>query len=312
MVRSSVLLSLLFVLTPLCTAQTFSGKKEVRLKSSLDGPNTGVAAEDHAPAIAGAELRAAADEVAPKVDPPPFDPDKILADAVQETLRDNQWKAPAAESPKQDDARSDPDRFNWKGAMSQSILFLGIQHTFRLTQHRTQRELGGPFFKDWVRSVKHLRGWDDGDSTLINYVAHPLQGGLTGRIFVNNSPRAQRAKFGSSEYWESRLKALVWSAAWSTQFELGPISEASIGNVGLRPVNGTTGMGYVDLVMTPTAGTGVVILEDAVDHYVLKNWIERKFGSRSILAKVFRSLLTPTTSFANILRGQFPWKRNDR
>lgn len=108
------------------------------------------------------------------------------------------------------------------------------------------------------------------------------------------------------------MKAMAWSAAWSTQFELGPVSEASIGNVGLKKVDGKTRMGFVDLVMTPTAGTGVVIAEDAVDKYVLKNWIERKFGSESILTKIFRSVLTPTTTFSNLLRGKVPWKRNDR
>ncbi|MCZ2391910.1 MAG: hypothetical protein LC113_12640 [Acidobacteria bacterium] len=218
---------------------------------------------------------------------------------------------PAGEDPQVD--FSSEGRFHWGSAFRESGLFLAIQHGFRLFQKRTTNELGGPFFRDWGRSVKGLRGWSDGDSFLINYVAHPLQGGVTGRIFINNSDRAKRLEFGTSkEYWKSRMKAMAWSAAWSTQFELGPVSEASIGNVGLKKVDGKTRMGFVDLVMTPTAGTGVVIAEDAVDKYVLKNWIERKFGSESILTKIFRSVLTPTTTFSNLLRGKVPWKRNDR
>lgn len=242
--------------------------------------------------------------------------------AAQRFGRHNEWREPLArrhadkakapDKNKKDDIDGDSDQFNWTGALAQSFIFLGIQHSFRLTQSRTQRELGGPFFKDWVRSVKHLRGWDDGDSAPINYIAHPLQGGVTGRIFVNNSKIARDAKFGSSDYWESRLKAFVWSAAWSTQFELGPFSEASIGNVGLHMKNGKSPMAFVDLVITPTTGTGVVILEDAVDNYILKNWLERKFQSNSFVVKIFRSLLTPTTAFSNILRGKVPWKRNDR
>ncbi len=206
----------------------------------------------------------------------------------------------------------DKEKFHWKPALIQSGIFLGIQHGFRLTEKRTQRELGGPFFRDWAQSVKNLRGWEDGDSIFINYVAHPLQGSLTGRIFVNNSDRAKKQEFGKSkEYWKSRFKAMIWSAASDIQFELGPISEASIGNVGLNKKNGYSTMAYVDLVVTPIAGTGVLIGEDAIDKYILKNWLERKNGSKTKI-KILRSILTPTTSFANILRGKVPWKRDNR
>jgi hypothetical protein len=105
---------------------------------------------------------------------------------------------------------------------------------------------------------------------------------------------------------------MAWSAVWSTQFEFGPLSEASLGNVGLNPKPGYSQMAYVDLVVTPVAGTGVVIGEDAIDKYILKNWLERKSGKRTVKIKLLRSLLTPTTSFSNLLRGKAPWKRDDR
>lgn len=207
----------------------------------------------------------------------------------------------------------DKHRFRWKAAVAQSLLFLGIQHSFRMTQKRTTSQLGGPFFRDWFRSVKSLHGWKDGDRPFINYIAHPLQGGVTGRIFINNSYKAKEADFGTSKaYWKSRLKALAWSAAWSTQFELGPLSEASIGNVGLTRRYGRHTMAWVDLVITPTLGTGVVVLEDMADKFLLKNWIEKKFGSHSFQSKLYRVLFTPTTAFANILRGKPPWKRDSR
>ncbi len=104
---------------------------------------------------------------------------------------------------------------------------------------------------------------------------------------------------------------MAWSAVWSTQFELGPVSEASLGNVGLRQKKGHSTMSWVDLVMTPVAGTGLVIAEDAVDKYFLKNGIERKTDNKFII-KISRSLFTPTTSIANMLRGKMPWKRNNR
>jgi len=207
----------------------------------------------------------------------------------------------------------DRDKFHWKPALIQSVSFLGIQHGFRMIQIKTRRELKGPFFNDWGKSIRSLRGWRDGDSWRTNYLAHPLQGSVTGRIFINNSDRARRQEFGKSkEYWESRFKAMLWSTIWSTQFELGPLSEATIGNVGLRKKNGYSTMAYVDLVITPTVGTGVVVGEDAIDKYILKNWFERKSGRLTTKIKILRSVLTPTTAFTNLLNGKVPWKRFDR
>ncbi len=204
------------------------------------------------------------------------------------------------------------EKFHWKPALIESGVFLGLQHGFRLTQEKTRRELGGPFFRDWGQSIKNLRGWEDGDDFFTNYIAHPGQGAITGRIFINNSDRAKKQEFGKSKkYWESRFKAMAWSAVWSTQFELGPISEANIGNVGLRQKNGHSTMAYVDLVMTPVAGTGLVIAEDAVDKYFLRNWLEKKTANKFII-RISRSLFTPTTSIANLLRRRPPWSRDNR
>jgi hypothetical protein len=205
------------------------------------------------------------------------------------------------------------EKFHWKPAIRQSLIFLTIQHSYRMTQEKTRRELGGAFFRDWAKSVKGLRGWRDPDSFFINYVLHPLQGGLTGRIFVVNSDRANRQEFGKSkQYWETRFKAFVWSTVWSTQFEFGPLSEASLGNVGIREKNGRSTMAYVDLVITPTLGTGVLVAEDAIDKYVLKNWLEKKFRRTSVIIKILRCLFTPTTAFSNVLRGKAPWQRDFR
>ncbi len=213
------------------------------------------------------------------------------------------------ENPSQID---DKERFHWKYALIESTVFLGFQHGFRMTQEKTRRELGGPFFRDWKQSVKNLRGWEDGDDFFTNYIAHPGQGAITGRIFINNSDRAKKQEFGKSKkYWEGRLKAMAWSAVWSTQFELGPISEATIGNVGLRQKNGHSTMAYVDLVMTPTAGTGLLIMEDAVDKYFLRNWLEKK-TSNKFVTRISRSLFNPTTSIANMLRLKTPWWRDNR
>ncbi len=100
----------------------------------------------------------------------------------------------------------DKEKFHWKPALIQSGIFLGIQHGFRITQKKTRQELGGPFFPDWARSVKRLRGWKDADSFFTNYVAHPLQGGLTGRVFVINSDRAKNQEFGKSNKYCEQIK----------------------------------------------------------------------------------------------------------
>jgi hypothetical protein len=180
-------------------------------------------------------------------------------------------------------------------------------------QKNTREGLRGPFFHDWLRSVKNLRGWNDGNSFFINYIAHTLQGGITGRIFVNNSELASTQEFGKSKhYWKSRFKALAWSTAWSGQFELGLLSEANIGNVGLKTKpSGHSGMAYVDLVVTPVIGTSLLVIEDAIDRYILRDRIEQH-GYRKRTIKILRSVLTPTTTVGNFLRIQVPWKRNNR
>ena len=123
---------------------------------------------------------------------------------------------------------------NWKGVFSQSMTFLTIEQGFRLgTQPGTRNALKGEFFDDWFTSVTATHGWGDADDFLTNYIGHPMKGSVTGHIFTQNDPRGRSREFSwESGYWSSRLKGTAWSALYSTQFELGPISEASIGNVG--------------------------------------------------------------------------------
>ncbi|MBA3634190.1 MAG: hypothetical protein H0W58_15480 [Acidobacteria bacterium] len=63
--------------------------------------------------------------------------------------------------------------------------------------------------------------------------------------------------------------------------------------------------------MTPVGGTGLVIAEDAVDKYFLRNWLEKKTANK-ITIRIFRSFFTPTTSIANLLRRRPPWSRDNR
>ena len=212
--------------------------------------------------------------------------------------------APAAAVPDAPDTIR-ADGFNWRGAVGQSLMFLGVQHGYAiLGQAKTRRALKGKFWNDYVDSVKSLRGWDDGGRFFTNYIAHPLQGSFNGFIYVQNSPQARREQFSmKSIYWQTRLKAMLWTTAWSTQFEIGPISQASIGNVGEK--NKQT---WEDIVVTPTLGTAMLVTEDALDQYLIKA-IERRTDNFYI--KIFsRMLLNPTRNFSNLLRFKAPWYRD--
>ena len=217
--------------------------------------------------------------------------------------------APSVEepAPRIDEESSGSGGFDWSAAAEQSFFFLTFQHSLRLTQDKTVRELEGPFFADYWQSVKNLKGWKDADPAFTNYVAHPMQGAVAGYIQIQNDPRGATLQFsGDPRYWKSRLRATAWSAIYSTQFELGLYSEASIGNVGMKP--GT--MGYVDLVVTPIGGLGWMVGEDALDRFLVEP-VERKWNNRRI-TRVLRVALSPTRSFANVLRFQKPWKRDSR
>jgi hypothetical protein len=212
--------------------------------------------------------------------------------------------AHSAPSEERDKTSLPAGRFQWRAALNQSLLFLSIQHSYALTQPKTRRDLGGNFLKDYARSVRSLHGWGDGGRFFTNYVAHPMQGSLLGFVQVQNDPSGSRRRFGgSSAYWRSRMKALAWSAAWSTQFEIGPVSQASIGNVGLHGKQT-----YVDLVMTPTAGLGLLLTEDALDRYVIER-IERRTTNRYVRI-LSRMALNPTRTGANLLRFKKPWHRD--
>ncbi len=195
--------------------------------------------------------------------------------------------------------------FDWSMAINQSLLFLGVQHGYAMTQPKTRHDLRGSFFKEYIRSVKSLHGWEDGGRFFTNYVAHPMQGSLFGFIQIQNDPKGMNLSFDNSNaYWRSRLKALAWSAAWSTQFEIGPVSQASIGNVGLHGKQT-----YVDLVVTPIGGFGWMVLEDLVDKNIIR-MIERRSSGNFYIKVVSRTFLNPSRSAANLLRFKTPWHRD--
>ena len=197
---------------------------------------------------------------------------------------------------------------NWAGLAWQSGVFLGVQHGFRLaTEAGTREAIKGPFFTDWGRSVGNMHGWSDGDPFYVNYVGHPMQGAVAGYIWTHNDRDYLGAEFGrNSYYWMSRLRATAFSWAYSALFEIGPVSEATIGNVqSVYPQ-----VGFVDHVVTPILGMGWMVAEDALDKYLIK-YIEARVESPAVRL-LTRGVLNPARSWANLMRLKVPWARDDR
>jgi hypothetical protein len=190
---------------------------------------------------------------------------------------------------------SEPEHFDWSAAAKETFSLLAIQHSFRLTQQKTRSELGGRFFGDWFDSVKNFQGWSDGDSFSTQYIGHPMQGAWAGYIQIENNPAGKKLEFNSSEYWQSRLKALGFAALYEIQWHLGPISEASIGHVGKK--DGT--LGASEFVTSPTGGFGIIVGEDWLDRHFIERWEE---GTHSLAKRrLYRTVLNPQRTFINCI-----------
>lgn len=215
----------------------------------------------------------------------------------------------AAKPPASDDpAVVAPARASWRGAVAPSIRLLMLQHATRIgIQAKTRNELGGDFVVDYLRSLHMPHTWRDGDGWAVNYIGHPIQGAAAGYVWLAKGGDAgHEPRLFTREYWASRGRATAWAAGYSLQFEVGPFSEASIGNVGMR--SGTTG--WTDHVMTPTGAFGLIVAEDAADRFVVMR-IESWTGNPLIRA-VCRMILNPSRSMSVVAQGQFPWYRPGR
>jgi hypothetical protein len=201
-----------------------------------------------------------------------------------------------------------PGPSTWKGAIADSLRLLLLEHASRVAfQDKTRRELSGNFFGDYKRSVRIPETWADGDSWAVNYVGHPIHGAAAGFIWLDHEDGSHDPALGFSKaYWTSRGRATAWAAMYSLQFEFGPLSEASIGNVGLRPR--TTG--WVDHVVTPAGALALMIAEDALDRHLIVR-VESWTGNRLARAMA-RMVLNPSRTLSNGAQGRAPWSRAGR
>jgi hypothetical protein len=223
------------------------------------------------------------------------------------------------------------ESFHWRRALTESFTFLVIEQAYVVHTdfNWVVIENGIPFnhyWRDYKQSLSAWvhSGWNDGDPNWFGYVGHPVQGALTGFIQIQNDPQGERLEFSKTKaYWWSRLKAGLWNAAYSTQWNLGPVSEVTVEKYGTKtraPWNydGSypcskhclTGVGQIDIVMTPLGGTGWLIGEDFLDAKVVR----RVEGSTQnhFLIDTTRCALNPIRGAANILHGKQPWYRASR
>lgn len=200
----------------------------------------------------------------------------------------------------------------WNPLLAQMLLFTTIENGLRMTEEKTRDKLSGPFFRDWMKSVSMLGGWDDRGKFFTNYVAHPMQGATAAFIYKNNDTRYNTLTFDAKDkrYWNMTGLALVFATVHGLQFEIGPYSEASLGNVGQAKEIGYSKMAWLDIVVTPTLGTGWAVGEDALDRYLIQ-WIESRSSHRAVYIPA-RILLNPIRSFSNVLRLKSPFYRDDR
>jgi len=192
-------------------------------------------------------------------------------------------------------------------AFLESGLFIVLMNGKRAAlEPRTQAGMKGPFFKDYWRSIKGSLKWKwkDGDDFFINYVRHPAEGATFAFIMRQNDPNSiDPVSCGfSKKYFKQSFKTVIFSAIGSTLFEIGPVSEASIGNVGYVKESG-----LVDFFVTPIVGVGFMIGQDLLDNYVIKK-LERKIHNQ-IFAATLRVVLNPSRTLENALAFKRPWYR---
>jgi hypothetical protein len=201
-----------------------------------------------------------------------------------------------------------PPSVDWKHLAGSSLLYLSFMNGFRIASEPSTRSAlfnNSPW--GYFNALGAMHGWSDGDSYYENYLGHPIQGAVSSYLWIHNDLRYRNVEFGASrQYWMSRFRAYVFAWAFSEQFEIGLISEASIGQIQRY----CCAYGFVDHVITPNLGMIWVVGGDAIDRYVTRR-IEDHTDSVALRAAV-RVGLNPPQGFANLMNLQYPWHRENR
>jgi len=245
-----------------------------------------------------------------KLSPSLFQPERSDADAraLSSPLVLNVDFAPEIESASSTLA-IDPTAAPPKQVTLRKMILYGLQLTFYehvmrvATQDFTRQQLKGEFWHEYVDSVHVPDKWNDKDSWQVNYIGHAISGGAYTRIWMDQrEPRNPT----TSQYVKSIGKALIYTTLFSIQYEMGPMSEASIGNVGINPHD----LGWNDYIWTPIGGVLWTMGEDAIDKYAL-TWVEKHVPFMMAKAAA-RMIANPSRMLANIGQNRTPWSRKDR
>ena len=211
-------------------------------------------------------------------------------------------------------------KFHWRPALFEQAEDLAVETFWNLGTNKWIwfSTTHGHWFQNWIHSDEGFifSRWNDSNPVLDDYVGHPMMGAIAMDIFVQNDPRGKTLEIENSRaYWNSRLWALLWSAVYSAQWKLGPVSEASFGNTGLHGYydhdakKWTNGTGSVGLVVTPVGGWLWAIAEDYTDKIIIRR-LDQRTGNSFYLFSM--SFLNPCRSFANLMRYRPPWYRDSR
>jgi hypothetical protein len=242
--------------------------------------------------------------------------------------KDTVSAAPAAPSPGHAVAQAPdhPGGIHWKSLMEQWWLNLMMEQTVRIAKEpKTRDALSGPFFHDWIHTVSVFQfgRWNDDDKFITSNLGHPAQGAIVAAIFWQNDDnvRFSYQDFHSKAYRKALLHTFLFVTFDAVQWKLGPVSEASIGNVGLPakwwdrnckqlniPCEPRSGMN--DLVLNETGGMLMTIGFQWLDKHVQRR-LEERFPHRSFIDAT-RIIGNPPQSIANIIRFRRPWLRDTR
>ena len=143
---------------------------------------------------------------------------------------------PTVEAGSQSEA-ADSVHYNVKGLLWESLAFTGLENAYRASTDAYMRHLiaHGPYWSNYMASMQHwdMNRWSDGDDFVVDEIGHPMQGGVSAFIEIQNGPRQRLVEFGKSKaYWRSRSLALLWATVFSTQQKIGPLGEAALGSAG--------------------------------------------------------------------------------
>src|SRR5215471_367892 len=207
-------------------------------------------------------------------------------------------------------AEPEKPRIHWGPLVRQWWTWIAIEQIERIAKEpKTRSQLDGPFFRDWFSTVSayHFDNWDDGGKYITSYLGHPAQGAIAEAIFWQNNDhvRFSDQDFRSGAYRRALLQAFAFATVDAVLWKVGPLSESSIGNVGLPthwwdrdckeihiPCVKRTGVS--DMVMNEVGGTAMTIGFQWLDKHFQKR-LEERTKNRFVIDSM-RIVTNPTQS----------------